>query len=230
MSDYLHPAHVANVVTSFALLWSGLIITFFGFIEGTQPLRWLFFYISVIITAILTIVHHIIPQDETWTSLDIASNILVVFSIQFALAGDYFSQRFFKIFSIVLGVVNLILVVYLLCLLFLSLPNVYFSLGKGKGFTLGEFALILNAVVTVMILGSSYRRLTFRERIVLLVILVTFLLGLFLATGSDEYIFPKYMGWHSMWHLTGSFGFILFWYFNHLRFGIKGKEKYYVNP
>lgn len=225
MSDYLHPAHVANVVTSFALLWSGLIITFFWFIEATQPLRWLFFYISIIITAIPTIVHHIIPLDEAWTALDITSNILVVFSLQLALAGDYFSRRIFKIFSIVSGVVNLILVVYLLCLLFLPVPNVYFSLGEGKGFTLGEFALILNAVVAVMILGSSYRKLTFRERVVLLVILGTFLLGLSLATGSDEYIFPKYIGWHSMWHLTGSFGFILFWYFNHLRFVNKGKEK-----
>ena len=225
MPEYLHPAHIANVVTSFAFLWSGIAVCLFWFIERTQPIRWLFFYITIIITAVPTIAHHIIPQDMSWTSLDIMSNILLVFSLQIALAGDYLSPKSHRLFLIILTIFNLLVFGYLLSLLFLPVPNFYLSLGNNKGFTLGEIALILNAILAVIILGLNFGKLDVREKVILLLIIAIFSMGLYFATGSDDYIYPKYIGWHSMWHLTASFGFVFFWYFNHLRFSVK-ENKY----
>lgn len=218
MNEYLHSAHVANVVTSFALLWAGILITIFWFLERNQPLRWLFFYLTVVITAIPTIIHHIMPKNLCWTSLDIMSNILVVVALELGLIGDYFSGSVQKSLWVVIGFLNLFVILYLVSIIFLPIPHIYLPLGRSKGFTLGEIALILNAIMVVIILGTNYTKLRRKEKAVFWGIVLTFLFGLFFATGSDDYIYPRYIGWHSMWHILGSYGFILFWYFNHLRF------------
>ncbi|MCX8064516.1 MAG: hypothetical protein N3G21_05010, partial [Candidatus Hydrogenedentes bacterium] len=113
MGNYLHPAHVANVVTSFCLLWSGVILTLFWFLESNQPLRWLFFYFTIIITAIPTIIHHIIPENLSWTSLDIMSNVLLVVALELALVGDYFTQKVRMFFLWLFGTLNLLAIAYL---------------------------------------------------------------------------------------------------------------------
>ncbi|HOV34079.1 MAG TPA: hypothetical protein PLX23_12040, partial [Candidatus Hydrogenedens sp.] len=107
---YLHDAHIANVVTSFATLFSGIITTLFWYFDEKQPLRWLFFYLTIIITAIPTIIHHIFPTIQFWTSIDVMTNILLIWALELALAGDFFKPQTHKKFVSIISVINLIVI------------------------------------------------------------------------------------------------------------------------
>jgi len=222
---YLHDAHISNVVTSFATLWSGIIVTLFWWYDSKQPLRWLFFYLTIIITAIPTIIHHMYPTQQFWTSVDIMSNILLVWALELALIGDFFMERSYKKFISVLSAINFLIVIKLVYEIFSPPEDVFLPLGEKGGFTFGEVALILNAVFCVAIMGYYSKTFTKKQKSILRILVVTFLLGLVLATGSDDYIKPTFIGWHSLWHVTGAFGFVIFWFFNHLRFSIEGDNK-----
>ncbi|HOK08338.1 MAG TPA: hypothetical protein PLT82_00690 [Candidatus Hydrogenedens sp.] len=222
---YLHDAHVSNVVTSFATLWSGIIVTLFWLFDGKQPLRWLFFYFTIIITAIPTIIHHMYPTQQLWTSVDIITNILLVWALELALAGDFFKNMHYKRFVLILSVINFFVVFKLGYEIFAPPERVFLKLGEKSGFTFGEVALILNAILSVSIMTYYSKTFTQKQKYVLKILVVIFLLGLILATGSDDFIKPTFIGWHSLWHITGAFGFIVFWYFNHLRFSIEGDIK-----
>ncbi|MCX8065283.1 MAG: hypothetical protein N3G21_08955, partial [Candidatus Hydrogenedentes bacterium] len=151
----------------------------------------------------------------------IMSNVLLVVALELALVGDYFTQKVRMFFLWLFGTLNLLAIAYLFSILVFPIPNIYIPLGSSKGFSLGEIVLILNAIVSVVILAVNFGKLRKKEKVVFLVVVGMFLLGLVFATGSDGYIFPKHIAWHSMWHIVGSFGFVLFWYFNHLRFSNK---------
>ncbi len=222
---YLHDAHVANVVTSFATLWSGIIITLFWWFDGKQSLRWLFFYLTIIITAIPTIIHHMYPTQQFWTSVDIMTNILLIWALGLALAGDFFTESFYTRYVFVLSVINLFVVLKLGYEIFSPPRNLFLPLGEKSGFTFGEVALILNAVVCVAIMGSFSKTFTKKQKSVLKLLVAMFFLGLVFATGSDDYIKPTFISWHSLWHVTGAFGFVVFWYLNHLRFSVEGSVK-----
>lgn len=219
---YLHDAHIANVVTSFATLGSGLVVTLFWWFDGKQPLRWLFFYLTIIITAIPTIIHHMYPTQQFWTSVDVMSNILLIWALEIALAGDFFSKVFYKKFVSVMTLINMLVILKLGYEIFSPPANLFLPLGEKSGFTFGETALILNAVLSVGIMAYYSKTCTQKQKSVLKVIVAIFILGLILATGSDDFIKPTFIGWHSLWHITGAFGFIVFWFFNHLRFSIEG--------
>lgn len=222
---YLHDAHISNVVTSFATLWSGIIVTLFWWYEGKQPLRWLFFYLAIIITAIPTIVHHMHPTQQFWTSIDIMSNILLVWALELALAGDFLKEVLYKKFVCVLSIINLLVVLKLGYEIYSPPEDIFLSLGEKSGFTFGEVALILNAILSVSVIAYYSKTFTRKQKSILKVLIAMFLLGLILATGSDDYIKPTFIGWHSLWHVTGAFGFVVFWFFNHLRFSREGDNK-----
>ncbi|MGC8737831.1 MAG: hypothetical protein ACP5UA_04190 [Candidatus Hydrogenedens sp.] len=219
---YLHDAHVSNVVTSFATLWSGIVVTLFWCYDGKQPLRWLFFYLTIIITAIPTIVHHMYPAQQFWTSVDIMSNILLVWALELALAGDFFKDMSYKRFIFILSVINCFVVLKLGYEIFVPPESVFLQLGEKSGFTFGEVSLILNAILSVSVMTYYSRTFTQKQKSVLKILVIIFLLGLILATGNDDFIKPAFIGWHSLWHITGAFGFVVFWFFNHLRFSIEG--------
>ncbi len=219
---YLHDAHVSNVVTSFATLWSGVIVTLFWWYDRKQPLRWLFFYITIIITAIPTIIHHMSPTQQFWTSVDIMSNILLVWALELALAGDFLKQPFRRQFVFILSIINLFVILKLGYEVISPPQNIFLPLGEKGGFTFGEIALILNAILSVIIISYYSRSFTKKQKSVMKVLVAIFLLGLLLATGSDDYIYPTFLSWHSLWHITGAFGFVVFWFFNHLRFSLEG--------
>ncbi len=219
---YLHDAHVSNVVTSFATLWSGIIVTLFWYFDGRQPLRWLFFYITIIITAIPTIIHHKYPLQQFWTSVDVMSNILLIWALELALAGDFFKEPFRKKFISVVSIINLIVVLKLGYEIYAPPKGLFLPLGEKSGFTVGEVALILNALLSVIIFSYYSNTFSKKQKMVLKTIVFMFLLGLILATGSDDFIKPAFISWHSLWHITGAFGFVVLWFFNHLRFSIEG--------
>lgn len=222
---YLHDAHISNVVTSFATLWSGIIVTLFWWYDGKQPLRWLFFYLTIIITAIPTIIHHMYPTQQFWTSIDIMTNILLVWTLELALIGDFLKEMSYKKSVSVLSIINLLIVVKLGYEIFSPPKGVFLPLGEKGGFTFGEVTLILNAILCVTIMSYYSTTLTKKQKSILKVLVAMFLLGLALATGSDDYVKPTFIGWHSLWHVTGAFGFVVFWFFNHLRFSMEGDTK-----
>lgn len=219
---YLHDAHISNVVTSFATLWSGIVVTLFWWFDGKQPLRWLFFYLTIIITAIPTIVHHMYPTQQFWTSVDIMSNILLVWALELALAGDFLKAISYKRFVFVLSVINGFVVLKLGYEIFSPPESIFLQLGEKSGFTFGEVALILNAILSVSVMAYYSKTFTQKQKSVLKILVLIFLLGLILATGNDDFIKPTFIGWHSLWHVTGAFGFVVFWFLNHLRFSIEG--------
>ncbi len=219
---YLHDAHIANVVTSFATLSSGIITTLFWYFDEKQPLRWLFFYLTIIITAIPTIIHHIFPTIQFWTSIDVMTNILLIWALELALAGDFFKPQTYKKFVSIISIINLIVILELGYEIFYPPKNLLISLGGKNGFPFGEIALILNAVLSVIILSYYTKTFTKKQKSVLMLLVFIFLIGLILSTGSDGFIYPRFIGWHSLWHVTGAFGFIVLWFFNHLRFVEKG--------
>jgi hypothetical protein len=47
---------------------------------------------------------------------------------------------------------------------------------------------------------------------------ISFLVGLGLASASNQQIGGSFLAYHALWHIVGAFGFVALWAFNEVRF------------
>lgn len=216
--NYLHDAHLANVITSYATLLGGLMPVLYCLFTRTQPLRWLAVYVCMVITAIPTILHHVDMGNHFMTTMDGGTNLLLVGAVVNAVAGDFMSAlRRHRLLACV-GFVSFIAVGDL----------IYRSLGSGRGieirfgtfggFMLSELVLIGNGLLIAILFVRFWRQISPAARPFLVMTLAAFVLGAVLATASDSQITSRFFAWHAAWHIVGGFGFVTFWVFNHIRF------------
>ncbi len=211
----ISPADLANAVTSFATIFSGLMTLALTALMGRQPRRWLFAYLCIFITGLPTLWMHGFGEQFPARVSDIGTNLLLAWALQFAILGDYYSRRTQIRGALVSGLVN---AAYVAWLIVTRTRTLVIPLGGLGGFTLGETLLISNSLFAVGLLYARHARIPARARPLLYLFTGIFILGALLATASNSQVDFRVAAWHALWHIVGAFGFIAVWAFNHKRF------------
>lgn len=214
----LHKAQLANAVTSFATCLGGIMPLLYCWLGKRQPGRWMFVYLCILITGIPTVWLHSYEGNRLASFFDVGTNVLLAWSMQIAVSGDFMRRASRRPFLGLMTVINFIVWIKLAIEVTAPTKAYMITFGKFGGFYFGEVALILNAFVVVGLFAASYKTIPRGARPMLHLTILMFLMGLFLATASNSQVSMRILAWHSIWHLDGAFGFISLWFFNHLRF------------
>ena len=222
--EYLHEAHLANIVTSYCTCLAGIMPMLYTLLTRKQPGRWFFVYFCILLTGIPTVWLHTVEGNRVASFFDTGSNIFLAWALQIAVSGDFMRRRPRITLLSITTVVNLCAWSWMIYEIFAPEKKPLLTFGEFGHFMVGEVTLIANAWVVAVLFFVYYGRIPRAARPLLLLTLAMFLLGMFLATASNEqvsgYIFP----WHATWHIVGAFGFITMWVFNHVRFSEHARE------
>ena len=91
------------------------------------------------------------------------------------------------------------------------------SFGEFGGFYAGEVLLIADSLLVVGLFYARRGRIEARAMPLLHLVTATFLVGLGLATASNQTVHGRIFSYHALWHIVGAFGFVLLGAFNHAR-------------
>lgn len=215
---YQHDAQLANIVTSYATCAAGIFPLLYTALTHPQPRRWVMVYACVLLTGIPTVWLHSVEGNLVASLFDTGTNIILAWTLIIAVSGDFMKSRHRK--PLLAGITT-----FDLCVLgWLTyeaasgnkVPLIRFG-GWGQ-FMVGEVALILNCWVAAGLFFTNKKSMRPEARPLLNVTLSLFLVGMVLATASNDHILPAILPWHAMWHLIGAFGFMTLWLMNHQRF------------
>lgn len=209
---------LANTVSAYATVLSGVLALILTALMGAQPRRWRAAYLCVFITGVPTVWYH--GFGETFVSgfFDIATNLLLGWVLTVAALGDYYRPRTQRWVALGLGGLDIAALVSRLIQGPMGARTLTVQLGAFGGFTLLELTLILNSVLAVGLLYARYRRVPPRARPVLHLLTGIFIVGALLATATNHRVDFEIVAWHATWHIVGAFGFMVLWAFNHMRF------------
>ena len=217
---------LANTVTGFATLFAGLLCLALSQLVRPQPARWRFAYWTIVVTGVFTVTLHGFGETVSgfgprwfWAFLDTGSNIVVTWALALAVLGDYYPPGWQRRGRLLL---TLAMAIGVLWHLLDRLPGAerhyLIPLGAWGGFYPGETWLIAFAFTVTGLFAARRTRISPRARPLLGLVIGIFVLGLVLATASNERIVYPFFPIHALWHLVGAFGFIALWAFNHVRF------------
>ncbi len=221
---------LANTVTGFATLFSGLLPLWLTYVMQPQPRRWYFVYWMIALTGVFTITLHgfgetnpVLGARWFWAFLDTGSNIVVAWSIALAILGDFFSART-RMWAV--PAVTAAMIVGVAWHFYDRLPSTerayLIPFGEWGGFYPGETWLIAFSWLTIGLFAVKWHCIGTRERVLLLTASAIFFAGMILATASNKLIVYPFIPLHALWHLVGAYGFIVLWSFNHVRFAPPG--------
>lgn len=220
---------MANAITSFATILAGIFTLTFWSLLRDQPLRWAHAYLWIIITGIPTLGLHGYgepfgaPSHPYWGVADTGTNLLLVWAIQLAVLGDFWSRRVqWRVGGISLGL-NLVGIANMVReRFFLDEVTFLIPLGEFGGFRTGEVMLIADSIFATALLFHVRRRMPQRARPLLGFVAFTFVCGLLLATAGNSQVGVLFgvpvLAYHGLWHLVSGFGFLAFYLLNHVRF------------
>jgi hypothetical protein len=217
---------VANTVTGFATLFSGLLPLALSRLMGHQPPRWRFAYWTIVVTGVFTITLHGFGETNPvwgkrwfWAFLDTGSNIVVSWSLALAVLGDYYSKRTRAWAGPALTAAMLAGVGWHF---YDRLPGTQRSylipFGEWGGFYPGETWLIAFSWLVLGLFAAKRDRIPPKSMPLLLLVFAIFFCGMLLASAGNERIVYPFVPLHALWHLVGAYGFIVLWAFNHVRF------------
>ncbi|HOJ68802.1 MAG TPA: hypothetical protein PK379_03915 [Candidatus Hydrogenedentes bacterium] len=215
---YLHEAQLANIVTSYCTCLGGILPLLFCRLYRSQPSRWLFAYLCILITGIPTVWLHSMEGNRVASFADVGTNILLAWAMIVAASGDFLSPASRTRLLGVITPLNLAGIGWLVWEIFAPEKRPLITFGSFGQFFAGEVFLIANAWVVVILFILGRGQIPARAKPVLWILIATFFAGMCMATAANHvitmYIFP----WHAIWHITGMAGFLLLWLFNHIRF------------
>jgi len=214
----IEAADLANAVTAFATIFSGLIALALCALVAPQPRRWLWVYAGVVITGIPTVWYHGFGEMAIAGLADSGTNLLLAWLLQVAVLGDYYSRRTRVWVASASGLINLAAVLWRAAVSLETARTPVISFGAFGGFHLTEVVLILDVLLAVALFYIRRSRIPARARPLLTLVTAIFLVGMLLATASNRRVDLQIMAWHALWHVAGAFGFIALWAFNHVRF------------
>lgn len=217
MYDRLSPPDLANTVTGFATLLSGVVTLILCRYVRRQPPLWHFAYACIVITGVPTILFHGY-LTRGWAAADVSSNLLLAWALQLAVLGDFWPAAARNRVAVLSGAVNLAAVAWIFREAVTGEKHYVVSFGGHGGFYLGEVVLILDSFLVMGLLFARRREIPARAKPLLYWVTATFTLGLFLATAGNQEVAEPFFSYHALWHVLGAFGFVLFWGFNHVRF------------
>lgn len=215
--DPISAPDLANAVTAYATILSGLTTLALTALVRRQPLRWAAVYAGIVLTGIPTVWYH--GYGETfWAGVaDSGTNLLLAWLMQVAVLGDYYSPRTRWIVGGVSGLINAAAMIPKLAL-GAGYSQVYVvPLGAFGGFHIAEAVLIADSLFAVGLLYFRHRWIPQRARPLLYVVTAVFVFGTLLATASNQQVDFRILAYHATWHVVGAFGFILLWAFNQVR-------------
>lgn len=219
----LSPPDLANAVTSFCTIGAGATTLVFGRWVGRHPARWMFVYLCLFLTGLPTLGWHgwgvVAPAGarDAWQVTDIASNLLLAWSIQLAVAGDFHGRRAVRRVFWGSGALNLAAVAWMVREAVTGTKVHWIPLGEFGGFYAGEAVLIADAFLVVGLFYAARDRIAAEAKPLLHAVTALFLLGLGLATADGDVVVGQVGSMHALWHVLGSFGFLFLWAFNEVR-------------
>lgn len=218
MND-IQAADLANAVTAFATILSGVLALLLTSLTGRQPWRWLAVYIGIVITGIATVWYH--GYGETFEAglADGGTNLLLAWLLQVAILWDYFPQKVRWSVSCISGLLNAVVIAWR-AIYGPGFAHFYIiSFGSFGGFHPMEIMLILNSLLVVGLLFASLRKVPVKARPLLYLLTAFFLVGALLASASNQRVDYHIYCYHALWHVIGAFGFVVLWAFNNARLG-----------
>ncbi len=209
-------ADLANAVSAYATILSGILPLILCWLVAPQPRRWLFAYLCILITGIPTVWMHGFGEQFPARVADIGTNLLLAWALQYAILGDYYSQRTQRSVTAITGVIILAFIMQLIA----SGPErrLAITLGEAGEFTWGELLLIANSILAVSLFYLRQAMMPVKAKPLLYLITIIFLIGLGFATPSNHRVDFTVVAYHAIWHIVGAYGFIVLWVFNHVRF------------
>ncbi len=221
----LSAADLANTVTAYALVFSGITALAFTLLMQRQPLRWIAVYVGVIVTGAATIWYHGTAESAPAAVADISSNLLVVWLLQVAILGDYYSKSAQRWIGGVSGLLNLSFAIWRSTVDLERYRTYGFFWSETDGFYLGESLLIAGSLLVTVLFYLSRKKIPAQARPLLYLVTATFIVGVLLSPASNQQVDWQIVAYHATWHLVGSFGFLMLWAFNHVRFTLRALEQ-----
>ncbi len=217
-ADPLPPWALANTVTAFATVMSGLLCLALTAVTRPQPRHWLAVYVGLVVTGVATVWYH--GYGETFIAgvFDGGTNLLLAWLLQIAILGDYYAWRTAWIIGGGSALVNLGVTAWKLIVGPAIARQDVLSFGAFGGFHLNELVLITDAFLVVALFYFRRERIPASARPTLHLLTAVFVLGLLLATASNRQVDFGILAYHATWHLVAAFGFVVLWVFNLLRF------------
>ena len=217
---------LANTVTGFATLFSGLLPLLLTRLMGAQPGRWVFAYWMIAVTGVFTVTLHGFGETNPvwgerwfWAFLDTGSNIVVAWAVAMAIVGDFntdASRRW------ALPLLTLLMLIGVGWHYYDRLPDTarfyVIPLGDWGGFYPGETWLIAFSWLNVGLFAANWKHISGPARPLLLWTFAMFFCGMLLASASNDKIAYPFVPLHALWHLVSAYAFIILWAFNHQRF------------
>lgn len=212
------PTVVANTVTAFATILSGLTTLAFCWLVAPQPWRWRMAYAAIFITGIPTVWYHGFGETFWQGVADIGTNLLLVWTLQVAALWDGYAPRTRWTIAIVSGLGNLFAIAGRISMDPDSARIFPVTFGEFGGFSVVELVLIADSFLAVGLLYGRLRCIPARAKPLLYATTILFLFGAALASASNHRLDFGILAWHALWHVVGAFGFLFLWAFNHVRF------------
>lgn len=213
----LSPPDLANTVTSFCTILAGATALLFCRFVGTQPSRWRFAYFCLFLTGLPTFGWHGFGTPLLQV-LDIGSNLLLAWALQWAVLGDFYTPAARRRAGIASAVANVLVVPWMSADALAGRDALALELAGFGGFYLGELMLILDAVLVTGLIYARRGLVPEAARPLLHVVTLTFLVGVGLATAAGDTLHWRWVSYHALWHVVGAFGFLSLWAMNHVRF------------
>lgn len=224
--DQLPNYGLANTVTGFATMFSGMMMLALCYLHERHPPRWMFVYWLIVITGVFTITLHgfgetnpVWGQRWFWAFLDTGSNIVVTWGICRAVLFDYYSEETRRRALPAIHALMLIGVAWHFVDRWNSAGAGYLvDFGNWGGFRPGQTWLILFSLLATALFFAKRKAIPDKALPLIQLTTLIFLFGLFLATAKSTVIVQPFIPLHALWHVVGAFGFIALWAFNDVRF------------
>ena len=211
-------ADLANAVTAFATILSGVLALLLTACTVKQPGRWVLVYIAIVITGIATVWFHGFGETYEAGLADGGTNLLLAWLLQVAVLWDFYPANTRRSITAISGIANLLVIIWRAVYGpgFTSLNII--SFGAFGGFHPMEVMLILDCIAIVGLFYARLARIPSRARPLLYLFTAFFFVGALLASASNQRVDLHILAYHALWHVVGAFGFIALWAFNYSRF------------
>ena len=218
---------LANTTTGFATLFVGVACLLLCYMVKKQSKAWHFTWWMVVVTGIFTVTLHGFGETVQgfgprwfWGFLDTGSNIIVTWAVALAIVDDFYKQHpaRTKQYQILLTAFMLLGVGWHFYDLHPDTPrSMLIPLGQWGGFYPGETCLIIFALLNVFLFFHKRKEIPPAAKPLLYLVAGTFLMGLLLATASNDKIIYPFFSLHALWHLVSAFGFLFLWALVHVK-------------
>ena len=198
---YQHDAQLANIVTSYCTCLGGILPLLFCGLYKSQPRRWLFAYLCILITGIPTVWLHAMEGNRVASFADVGTNILLAWSMIVAATGDFLSKVSRARLLGIITPLNIAGIGWLVWEIFAPEKRPVITFRTFGQFYAGEVFLITNAWIVAILFVLGRKQIPKSARRVLWCVIGTFFAGMCMATAANHvitlYIFP----WHAIWHI-----------------------------